>query len=157
MLMILQSPLHKVNGHCASGDLTTRPLSSTMEDLGMETFLLAAKYAGTPPSNTHFDKERMPNTCRNCMECHQGLGQILSLLQSCDRILACRLSIVFPPRSFLYKLENGHVQVQIALGPRLDLLIPIVHNLMLDSSSSSSGCLSSSVTACMQSPAKFHW
>ena len=39
VLMILQSPLHKVNGRYASGELTMRPLSSTMEDVGMKTIL----------------------------------------------------------------------------------------------------------------------
>ena len=34
VVMILKSQLHRVNGRSASGDLTIRPLSSTVEDLG---------------------------------------------------------------------------------------------------------------------------
>ena len=50
---ILESQLHKVNGRNASSDLTMRPLSSTVEDLGMNTVLLAAECVGTaPPSST---------------------------------------------------------------------------------------------------------
>ena len=53
VVMILQSQLHKVRGRNASGDLTMRPLSSTVEDLGMKTVLLATKCVGTtPPSST---------------------------------------------------------------------------------------------------------
>ena len=52
-LIILQSQLHSVNGRDASGDLTIRPLSSTSEDLGMKTVLVAATCAETaPPSST---------------------------------------------------------------------------------------------------------
>ena len=36
VVMILQSQLHKVNGRSASGDLTMRPLSSTVEEFGNE-------------------------------------------------------------------------------------------------------------------------
>ena len=65
VVMILQSQLHKVNGRNASSDLTMRPLSSTVEDLGMNTALLAAKCVGTePPSTTDLyalNKKREPN------------------------------------------------------------------------------------------------
>ena len=58
VVMILQSQLHKVNGRSASGDLTIRPLSSTVDDLGVKT-------VGTePPSTTNpytLNKKWEPN------------------------------------------------------------------------------------------------
>ena len=55
VVMILQPQLHRINGRSASGDLTKRPFSSTVEDLGMKTALLAAKrMETTPPSSIRF-------------------------------------------------------------------------------------------------------
>ena len=53
VVSILQSQLHSVNGRRACGSLTILPLSSTSEDLGINTVLLSAKCAGiVPPSST---------------------------------------------------------------------------------------------------------
>ena len=53
VVMILQSQLHRVIGRNSSSDLTIRPLSSTVEDLGMKTVLLAAKCFGDKAAPQH--------------------------------------------------------------------------------------------------------
>ena len=50
VVRILQSQLHNVSGRSASGDLTIRPLSSTVEVFGMNTVLLAANRGGSDSS-----------------------------------------------------------------------------------------------------------
>ena len=53
VVMILQSQLHKVHGRSASGDLTMRPLSSTVEEFGNEGSPARSKTCGDTATFHH--------------------------------------------------------------------------------------------------------
>ena len=124
VMMILQSQLHKVNGRGASGDPAIRPLSSTVEDLGMKMVLLAAKCVGTePPSTTDLcalNKNREPNAPAHLwipcgIPSGHGTDSFFVAIISFKFLLVDRpLKIL---RAFLHKLENGLTgRVSFVLG-----------------------------------------
>ena len=133
-----------------------RPLSSTVEDLGVKTVLLAAKCVVTLKHTLgNIEQEVRPQPTRTPVD------TVWNTIWSRSGFFLCsnhfvKLTLVSVPlvilRGFLHKLENGLMgRVPFALGAWREDLTPKVHNLIPDSSSSSSGFLPSSEIACKQS------
>ena len=88
VVIALQLQLHSVNGRNASGGPTMRPLSSTAEDLGMKTVLLAANSVETAQRDpqarvctrqTRIEIPTLPHTSRYFLESHRVQERILSV------------------------------------------------------------------------------
>ena len=97
--VILQSQLHRVNGRNASGDLTIKPLSSTVEDLGMKNGPACSKVCGDSATLKHtfisIEQEVRAQSTRTPVQTiwntiwSTSVG-ILSLYQSFRQTSACQ-------------------------------------------------------------------
>ena len=88
VVITLQSKLHSVSGRDASGGLTMRPLSLTVEDLGMKDGPARSEFCADSATVKHpftrikqelSEVPTLPHTYRHYMESHRVLRRILSL------------------------------------------------------------------------------
>ena len=127
MVMILQSQSHKVNGRNASGDLTMRPKSSTVEDSARDKvcgdrttfhnrFICTEQEAGTQSTSAAL------NTIWDIIRA-RGRSFLCSYHFIKFLLVDCPLYIL---RGLLHKLENGLIgRVSVVLGARLEDPAPL--------------------------------
>ena len=135
VVIFLQSQLHSVNGRDAFGDLTMRPSSSTLEDLGLKAVPARSKACGCGDSTTlkhtliRVKQELRTQPSRTSAdttgESHRVQERIPSLRPSFRQIHACQFPIG-SHREPSERIREGLVAtVPFSLGARLENLDPI--------------------------------